>query len=208
MEPTADGPVRRTTLYLGVLTTSEASIFISDTTGCYFYRSNVPHHFYDIMQLPKLHMIRTTCFTVLVRITALIFIIGVLVVAIVSIQDTQAAAIGGMTGGNSSQGIANTTIGAGSNITGSLSLRNMLTKTPGSEVHLSLANASTIAEKTVGPNSHAISVRIGAVHGFVVYIALVSEINHGIHNVLVDAGNGKVLRSAQLSIAPMMMRHG
>ena len=84
-------------------------------------------------------MIRTTCFSVLARITALIFIIGVLAVAIVSIQDTPAAAIGGMTGGNSSQGIANTTIGAGQNITGSLSLRNMLAKTAGSEVHVSFS---------------------------------------------------------------------
>jgi hypothetical protein len=149
-------------------------------------------------------MIRITYFTVLVRTTALIFIIGVSVVAIVSIQDTRAAAIGGMTGSNSSQGTANTTIGAGANITGSLSLRDMLAKKAGSEVHLSLANASTIAEKTVGPNSHAVSVRIGVVRGFVVFIALVSDINHGIHSVLVDAGNGKVLSSTQLSIAPMM----
>jgi hypothetical protein len=149
-------------------------------------------------------MIRTTCFNVLVRTTALIFILGVLAVATVSIQDTPAAAIGGMTGSNSSQGIAKTTIGAGANITGSLSLRNMLAKKAGSEVHLSLANASTIAEKTVGPNSHAVSVRIGVVRGFVVFIALVSDINHGIHSVLVDAGNGKVLSSTQLPIATMM----
>jgi hypothetical protein len=164
--------------------------------------------FMILMHLLKLLMIRTTCFSVLTRITALIFIIGVLAVAIVSIQDTPAAAIGGMTGGNSSQGIANTTIGAGPNITGSLSLQNMLAKKAGSEVHLSLANASTIAEKTVGPNSHAVSVRIGVVRGFVVFIALVSDINHSIHRVLVDAGNGKVLSSTQLSIATMMMRHG
>jgi len=150
-------------------------------------------------------MIRTTCFSVLARITALIFIIGVMAVVVVSIQNTPAAAIGGMTGGNSSQGIANTTTRAGSNITGSLSLQNMLAKKAGSEVHLSLANASTIAEKAVGPNSHAISVRIGVVHGFVVYIALVQS--HGIHRVLVDAGNGKVLSSNQLPIA-MMMPHG
>ena len=150
-------------------------------------------------------MIRTTCFSMLARITALIFIIGVLAVAVVSIHDTSAAAIGGMTGGNSNQGMANTTIGAGQNITGSLSLQNMLAKKAGSEVHLSLANASTIAEKTVGPNSHAVSVRIGVVHGFVVYVGLVSDINHSIHSVLVDAGNGKVLSSTQL---PMMMRHG
>ena len=120
--------------------------------------------------------------------------------AIVSIQDTQATAIGDMNVRNSSQGIANT---AGQNITGSLSVQNMHAKKPGSEVHLSLATASIIAEKTVGPNSHAVFVRIGVVHGFVVYIALVSDINHSIHSVLVDAGNGKVLRSTQLSIAPM-----
>jgi hypothetical protein len=160
------------------------------------------------MLLPKLHMNRTTCFSVSVGITALMFIIGVLALAIVSIQDTPAAAIGGVSGRNSTQGIANTTIGTGSNITGSLSLQNMLAKKPGSEVHLSLATASTIAEQTVGPNSHAVSVRIGVVRGFVVYVALVSDINHGIHTLLVDAGNGKVLSSTELSIATMMMRHG
>jgi hypothetical protein len=149
-------------------------------------------------------MNRTACFSVLVRITALIFIMGVLAVAIVSIQDTPATAIGV---GNSSQGIANTTTGAGPNITGSLSVQNMLAKKAGSEVHLSLATASTIAEKSVGPNSHAESVRIGVVRGFVVYAALVSDINHGIHSVLVDAGNGKVLSSTQVPIATMMMRH-
>jgi len=154
-----------------------------------------------IKALLKLLMIRTTSFSVLTRITALIFIVGVLAVVIVSIQDTPASAISGKTGGNSSQGIANTTTGAGSNITGSLSLQNMLARKAGSAVHINLATASTIAEKTVGPNSHAVSVRIGVVHGFVVYIALVQL--HGIHRVLVDAGNGKALSTTQLSIVPM-----
>ncbi|HEY7080477.1 MAG TPA: hypothetical protein VH500_12295 [Nitrososphaeraceae archaeon] len=145
-------------------------------------------------------MIRTSSSSsVLTRIIALIFIVGVLAVTSVSIQDTPVYAISGMTGGNSSQGIANTT-DAGSNITGSLSFQNMLIRKAGSAVHLSLANASTIAEKTVGPNSHAVSVRIGVVHGFVVYIALVQS--GGIHRVLVDAGNGKALSTTQLSIVP------
>ena len=155
-------------------------------------------------------MIRTTSFSVLTRIIALIFIVEVLAVTSVSIQDTPVYAISGMTGGNSSQGIANKTTGiantmagAVSNITGSLSLQNMLARKAGSAVHLSLANASTIAEKTVGPNSHAVSVRIGVVHGFVVYIALVSNVNHSIYRVLVDAGNGKALSSAQLPSVPM-----
>jgi hypothetical protein len=146
-------------------------------------------------------MIRTSSSSssVLTRIIALIFIVGVLAVTSVSIQDTPVYAISGMPGGNSSQGIANTT-DAGSNITGSLSFQNMLIRKAGSAVHLSLANASTIAEKTVGPNSHAVSVRIGVVHGFVVYIALVQS--GGIHRVLVDAGNGKALSTTQLSIVP------
>src|SRR5262249_16068371 len=146
-------------------------------------------------------MIRTTSFSVLTRITALIFIVGVFAVTIVSMQDTSASAISGITRGNGGQGIANTTIGAGSNIMGSLSLQNMLARKAGSAVHINLATASTIAEKAVDPNSHAVSVRIGVVHGFVVYIALVQS--GGIHRVLVDAGNGKALSSVQLSIVPM-----
>ena len=93
-----------------------------------------------------------------------------------------------------------------SNITGSLSTRNMMAKEVGSQVHVSLANATDIAEKTVGPNSHAVSVRLEAVSGFVVDIAVVLDVNQGTHNVLVDAGNEKVLSSTQVSIATMMMR--
>jgi preprotein translocase subunit SecY len=151
---------------------------------------------YMPVHLLKLLMIRTTCFikrnvVVLARITALTFIVGVSGVAIVSIQDSRAA--GGITGG-SSQSISNVTIGVGPNITGSISLRNMIAKQIGPKIHVSLANASTIAEKTVGPNAHAVSVRLGVVRGFIVYIALVSDINHGVHTVLVDPGNGKVLQ--------------
>jgi pimeloyl-ACP methyl ester carboxylesterase len=105
-----------------------------------------------------------------------------------------------------SQGIANKMTSVRPNITGSLSTRNMTAKDIRSQVHVSLANASNIAEKTVGPNSHAVSVRLEAVSGFVVYIAVVLDVNHGTHNVLVDAGNEKVLSSTQVSIATMMMR--
>jgi hypothetical protein len=45
-------------------------------------------------------------------------------------------------------------------------------------------------------------------HGFLVYRALVVDSNYGFHTVLVDAGNGKVLSSAQLSIANMLMHRG
>jgi hypothetical protein len=155
-------------------------------------------------------MIRTTCFrkanvVVLVRITALIFTVGVSAMATVSIQDTRGA--GGITGDSSSQSIPIMTIGAGPNITGSITLRNMIAKEIGPQIHVSLADASTIAENTVGPNSHAVLVRFGLVREFLVYTAFVSDNNHGIHTVLVDAGNGKVLSSTRLSFPTMMMWH-
>ena len=43
-----------------------------------------------------------------------------------------------------------------------------IAKAIASQVHVSLANASTIAEKAAGPNTHAVAVRIGVVHGFLV----------------------------------------
>src|SRR5437870_9321135 len=71
-------------------------------------------------------------------------------------------------------------------------------------MNVSLANASTIAEKAACPNSHAVAVRIGVVHGFLVYMALVIDSSNNFHGVLVDPGNGKVLASTQMSIAGMM----
>jgi len=71
-------------------------------------------------------------------------------------------------------------------------------------VHVTLANASTTAEKAVGAIAHAVAVRIGVVRGFLVYMALVMDSNNNFHDTLVDAGNGKVLASTQLSMAAMM----
>ena len=71
-------------------------------------------------------------------------------------------------------------------------------------MHVTLANASTTAEKAVGANAHAVAVRIGVVREFLVYMALVVDSNNNFHGMLVDAGNGKVLASTQLPMAAMM----
>src|SRR5262249_8305311 len=111
----------------------------------------------------------------------------------------------GMMGGNK----LNMTIGAsGPNITGSVSLAPLIAKAIASRVNVSLVNAATIAEKAVGTNAHAVSIRLAVIHGFLVYRALIVDSNYGFHIVLVDAGNGKVLSSAQLSIANMLMHRG
>ena len=92
----------------------------------------------------------------------------------------------------------------GPNITGSVPLGPTIAKAIASKVNVTLANASITAEKAVGANAHAAAVRIGVVHGFLVYMALVVDSNNNFHGVLVDAGNGKVLASTQMSMAAMM----
>ena len=91
----------------------------------------------------------------------------------------------------------------GPNITGTVPLGPTIAKAIASQVHTTLANASTTAEKAVGANAHAVAVRIGVVHGFIVYMALVVDSNNNFHGVLVDAGNGKVLASTQMSMVAM-----
>jgi len=85
----------------------------------------------------------------------------------------------------------------GPNITGSVTVGPAITKSIESQVHISLANASNIAEKGVGANAHTAAVRIGIVYGFLVYKALVVDSSNSCHDILVDAGNGKVLATVQ-----------
>jgi hypothetical protein len=106
---------------------------------------------------------------------------------------------GGMIGGGSNQ--SQTSFGP--NITGTVALGPTIAKAIASQVQVSLANASTIAEKAVGANAHEVAVRIGTVHGFLGYFELVIDSNNNFHGVLVDPGNGKVLASTQMSIAGM-----
>jgi hypothetical protein len=141
---------------------------------------------------------------VLVAAAILLVSIGLSTSPIASTHDANAQAnsnmTGSMTGGSSSQNQTN----FGPNITGTVALGPTIAKAIASQVHVSLSNASIIAEKAVGHNAHAAAVRIGVVHGFLVYMALVVDSSNNFHGVIVDAGNGKVLASTQMSIAGMM----
>jgi hypothetical protein len=103
--------------------------------------------------------------------------------------------------GSKMQGSQNQTMmGYGPNVTGSVAIEPTVAKAITSQVHISLANASLTAEKAVGTNAHAAAVRIGVVHGFLVYVALVIDSSYSLHSVIVDAGNGKVLASTQVAL--------
>ncbi len=123
--------------------------------------------------------------------------------AIAQMSSSSSSSSGNMTAGGSSQNQTNMMMGTyGPNITGSIALGPTIAKAIASQVHVNLANASMIAEKAVGANAHSAAVRIGVVHGFLVYMALVVDSSNNFHGVLVDAGNGKVL--GQLSLAALM----
>jgi hypothetical protein len=109
----------------------------------------------------------------------------------------------GNTTGSSSQNQTNMMM-MGPNITGSIAIGPTMFKAFASQIHVSLSNASTIAEKTVGADAHSVAVRIGGIHGFLVYMALVVDPNNNFHGVLVDPGNGKVLASTTISMEAMM----
>jgi hypothetical protein len=148
--------------------------------------------------LAKIHMNTTTFFrkrNVVLFVTGTILIVAVVVSASV-IGSTKVT--GTMIGDNSNQNYI-MMYGYGPNITGSVTVGPTITKIIESQVHISLANASNIAEKAVGANAHTAAVRIGVVYGFLVYKALVVDSNYGCHDILVDAGNGKVLATVQRS---------
>jgi hypothetical protein len=142
------------------------------------------------------------------KVAAIMVAVAVLAISLSTTSQIARAQMGNsnMSGGGSGQNQTNMMMGA--NITGSVALGPTIAKAIASQVHVSLGNASTIAEKAVGANAHAAAVRIGVVHGFLVYMALVLDSNNNFHGVIVDPGNGKVLGSTPISFAALGMMMG
>lgn len=74
-------------------------------------------------------------------------------------------------------------------------------KSMASQIHVDLTNATMIAQKWVGSDSHAVSSMIGIQNGSPVYTIWVIDSSSGIHQIVVDPENGKVLFANQ----PMSM---
>ena len=80
-----------------------------------------------------------------------------------------------------------------SNWTGSIQVSNALSQIIQSQVHTTLGDAATSAEKLIGANSHATSANLREERGYLVYTVWVKDSNDNSHKVIVDPGNGKVL---------------
>jgi uncharacterized membrane protein YkoI len=95
----------------------------------------------------------------------------------------------------------------GNNITSSVNLMNIIGNAIGSNINVSLSDASTAAETSVGNDSHAVSAELGEKNGFLVYNVMVIDPSMNFSKVVVDPGNGEVLLSEQISKEQHMMMH-
>ena len=106
-----------------------------------------------------------------------------------------------MMGGN------NTGMKMGNNITSSINLMNIIGNAIGSNINVSLSNASTAAETSVGNGSHAVSAELGDKNGYLVYNVMVIDPSMNFSKVVVDPGNGEVILSEQISKEEHMRMH-
>ena len=95
----------------------------------------------------------------------------------------------------------------GENVTSSINLMNIITNALGSQIKVSLSNATTIAENSVGNNSHAVAAHLGDENGYLVYTIFVLDPSMNFNTVIVDPGNGQVLSSKQISMEEHLMMH-
>ena len=156
------------------------------------------------------------------RLTATVIISGTLILAAViamsgastftiiqqsaSAQATHAGSTNNMTHTMMESGNMTMTMGD-ENITSSINLMNIISNAIGSQIKVSLSNATTTAETSVGNNSHAVAAHIGDVNGYLVYTIFVLDPNMNFNTVIVDPGNGQVLSSKQISMEEHAMMH-
>src|SRR5919108_4435599 len=94
------------------------------------------------------------------------------------------------------------------NITSSINLMDIIHQAIGSKVNVSLSDAATTAEASVGNNSHAVAAHIDEQNGYLVYSVMVIDPSMNFSKVIVDPGNGQVLSSKQISKEEHMRMHG
>ena len=93
------------------------------------------------------------------------------------------------------------------NITSSINLMSVISNAIGSNINVSLSDAATTAETSVGNGSHAASAELGENNGYLVYNIMVIDPSMNFSKVVVDPGNGEVLSSKQLSKEEHMVMH-
>ena len=147
-------------------------------------------------------MNRKSLATTTATFTTLLLAVGVVLGSGVSNTMTKHNADAQMMGGNNTEMMM-----GGNNITSSINLMSVISNAIGSNINVSLSDAATTAETSVGNGSHAASAELGENNGYLVYNIMVIDPSMNFSKVVVDPGNGEVLSSKQLSKEEHMMMH-
>jgi uncharacterized membrane protein YkoI len=88
---------------------------------------------------------------------------------------------------------------------GTINMMNTMYQALGSKFNVSLTQAISTAEQTIGNGSNAMSANGEDKDGFLVYSIVVGTPDMKFYNVIVDPGNGQVLASDEMSMMEWMM---
>ena len=93
------------------------------------------------------------------------------------------------------------------NWTGTINIKSVLRDAFDPLIQTSLSDAITIAENSINSeNPSAIAAFIHPIHGYLVYLVYALDSENNGYKVIVDAGNGDILKTKQMSIDEMMMK--
>jgi len=96
----------------------------------------------------------------------------------------------------------------GENKTGSIDFMSAIAKAIASQIKTSLSDASSVAEKSIGNNSHAVAAHVSDENGYLVYVVVIVDSNGKVHKLIIDPVDNKILLSRELSgFEALMMLH-
>jgi uncharacterized membrane protein YkoI len=90
-------------------------------------------------------------------------------------------------------------------INGTINMMSTMYQSLGSKFNVSLTQAISTAEQTIGNGSEAMSANGEEKDGFLVYSIVLGTPDMKFYNVIVDPGNGQVLASNEISMMEWMM---
>lgn len=87
---------------------------------------------------------------------------------------------------------------AGMNFSSSINVHDVLAQSLASKVNLTLSDAISIAETTIGEGSFAKEASLEAKLGYLVYMVKVSDSENEKHKVIIDPGTGEVIMTKKI----------
>ena len=84
------------------------------------------------------------------------------------------------------------------NFSSSINVKDILRESLKSKITITLSDAISIAETTIGEGSFAKEASLEEKHGYLVYKVKVSDLENQKHKVIIDPGTGEVLKSKKI----------